>query len=164
MEKGDKGSTMILMGVSGWMFLLVPAYPFNGLWSGDQRPLNGRRRQCSSFNNMKVYSIYFACSAWKHLLTSPKLGFWRFHPQNREQYQQTSKRHIIVRVHVVWAIPCENLLTDLTCRSGPWKSINKCGYILPVCPENPNFWRTVKRCGFCVGRVFSFTVDKPSLR
>ena len=27
MEKGDKGSTMIWMGVSGWMFLLVPAYP-----------------------------------------------------------------------------------------------------------------------------------------
>ena len=26
MEKGDKGSTMIRMGVSGWMFLLVPAY------------------------------------------------------------------------------------------------------------------------------------------
>jgi len=27
MEKGDKGSTMIRMGVCGWMFLLVPAYP-----------------------------------------------------------------------------------------------------------------------------------------
>ena len=27
MEKGDKGSTMIWMGVSWWMFLLVPAYP-----------------------------------------------------------------------------------------------------------------------------------------
>ena len=27
MEKGDKGSTMIRMGVSGWMFLLVPTYP-----------------------------------------------------------------------------------------------------------------------------------------
>jgi len=27
MEKGGKGSTMIRMGVSGWMFLLVPAYP-----------------------------------------------------------------------------------------------------------------------------------------
>ena len=27
MEKDDKGSTMIWMGVSGWMFLLVPAYP-----------------------------------------------------------------------------------------------------------------------------------------
>ena len=27
MEKDDKGSTMIRMGVSGWMFLLVPAYP-----------------------------------------------------------------------------------------------------------------------------------------
>jgi len=27
MEKGDKGSTMIRMGVNGWMFLLVPAYP-----------------------------------------------------------------------------------------------------------------------------------------
>ena len=27
MEKGDKGSTMTRMGVSGWMFLLVPAYP-----------------------------------------------------------------------------------------------------------------------------------------
>jgi len=27
MEKGDKGSTLIRMGVSGWMFLLVPAYP-----------------------------------------------------------------------------------------------------------------------------------------
>ena len=26
MEKGDKGSAMIRMGVSGWMFLLVPAY------------------------------------------------------------------------------------------------------------------------------------------
>jgi len=26
MEKGDKGSTMIRMGVSGRMFLLVPAY------------------------------------------------------------------------------------------------------------------------------------------
>jgi len=27
MEKDDKGSTMIRMGVSGWMFLVVPAYP-----------------------------------------------------------------------------------------------------------------------------------------
>ena len=27
MEKDDKGSTMIRMGVSGWMFLLIPAYP-----------------------------------------------------------------------------------------------------------------------------------------
>jgi len=27
MEKDDKGSTVIRMGVSGWMFLLVPAYP-----------------------------------------------------------------------------------------------------------------------------------------
>ena len=27
MEKDDKGSTMIRTGVSGWMFLLVPAYP-----------------------------------------------------------------------------------------------------------------------------------------
>ena len=27
MEKDDKGSTMIRIGVSGWMFLLVPAYP-----------------------------------------------------------------------------------------------------------------------------------------
>ena len=27
MEKGDKGSTLTKMGVSGWMFLLVPAYP-----------------------------------------------------------------------------------------------------------------------------------------
>ena len=27
MEKGDKGSRMIWMGVCGWMFLLVPAYP-----------------------------------------------------------------------------------------------------------------------------------------
>ena len=27
MEKGDKGSTLIRMGVSGLMFLLVPAYP-----------------------------------------------------------------------------------------------------------------------------------------
>ena len=27
MEKDDKGSTMIRMGVSGWMILLVPAYP-----------------------------------------------------------------------------------------------------------------------------------------
>jgi len=27
MEKDDKESTMIRMGVSGWMFLLVPAYP-----------------------------------------------------------------------------------------------------------------------------------------
>ena len=27
MEKDDKGSTMIPMGVSGWKFLLVPAYP-----------------------------------------------------------------------------------------------------------------------------------------
>jgi len=31
MEKGDKGSTLTRMGVSGWMFLLVPA----------KRPLNG---------------------------------------------------------------------------------------------------------------------------
>ena len=27
MEKGDKGSTLTRMGVSGWMFLLVAAYP-----------------------------------------------------------------------------------------------------------------------------------------
>ena len=27
MEDGDKGCPMIRMGVSGWMFLLVPAYP-----------------------------------------------------------------------------------------------------------------------------------------
>ena len=38
MEKGDKGSTMIRMGVSGWMFLLVPAY----LGCPGSKPLNGR--------------------------------------------------------------------------------------------------------------------------
>jgi len=27
MEKDDKGSTLIRIGVSGWKFLLVPAYP-----------------------------------------------------------------------------------------------------------------------------------------
>ena len=27
MEKGDKGSTLTRMGLSGWLFLLVPAYP-----------------------------------------------------------------------------------------------------------------------------------------
>jgi len=27
MEEDDKGCPMIMMGVSGWMFLLVPAYP-----------------------------------------------------------------------------------------------------------------------------------------
>ena len=27
MEEDDKGCPMIRMGVSGWMFLLVPAYP-----------------------------------------------------------------------------------------------------------------------------------------
>ena len=27
MEEGDKGCLMIRMGVSGWMFLMVPAYP-----------------------------------------------------------------------------------------------------------------------------------------
>ena len=27
MEKGDKESTLTRMGVSRWMFLLVPAYP-----------------------------------------------------------------------------------------------------------------------------------------
>ena len=27
MEEDDKGCPMITMGVSGWMFLLVPAYP-----------------------------------------------------------------------------------------------------------------------------------------
>jgi len=27
MEEGDEGGTMIRRGVSGWVFLLVPAYP-----------------------------------------------------------------------------------------------------------------------------------------
>ena len=27
MEEDDKGCPMIMMGVNGWMFLLVPAYP-----------------------------------------------------------------------------------------------------------------------------------------
>jgi len=27
MEEDDKGCPMVTMGVSGWMFLLVPAYP-----------------------------------------------------------------------------------------------------------------------------------------
>ena len=37
MEEGDKGCAMIRMGVSGSVFLLVPAYP----GSPDQRPLYG---------------------------------------------------------------------------------------------------------------------------
>jgi len=38
MEEDDKGCPMIRMGVSGWVFLLVPAYT---RVVADQRPLNG---------------------------------------------------------------------------------------------------------------------------
>ena len=39
MEKDDKGTTMIRMGVSGWMFLLVPAYPGCPGWKAVKRSL-----------------------------------------------------------------------------------------------------------------------------
>ena len=57
MEKGDKGSTSTRMGVSGWMFLLVPAYP--GV--PDKRPLNGC---CCCW---WVFLNRYSCVAYKRL-------------------------------------------------------------------------------------------------
>jgi len=55
MEKDDKGSTMIRMGVSGWKFLLVPAYPgCPGSKAVKQSSLNGRRTQVSRYQKDKT--------------------------------------------------------------------------------------------------------------
>jgi len=57
MEKDDKGSTMIRMGVSGWMWV-VP----------DQRPLNGRCCCCCCWHND---------AHWSHTADSP-FKLWTF--------------------------------------------------------------------------------------
>jgi len=65
MEKGDKGSTMIRMGVSGWMFLLVPAYP----GCPDQRPLNGRcHMTLAELMNKSDHNLFCKLCAPMHAL------------------------------------------------------------------------------------------------
>ena len=77
MEKGDKGSTLTRMGVSGWMFLLVPAYmgcpgqtavkwllllllqPFDRFWWNLARwcilaPYSGKTIKISNFLKFKM--------------------------------------------------------------------------------------------------------------
>jgi len=72
MEKDDKGSTMIRMGVSGWMFLLVPAYPGCPGSKAVKRSLLlllFRQRYCLSFDwPLRVQRTndfqYWQCDSW----------------------------------------------------------------------------------------------------
>ena len=59
---------------------------------------------------------YFARLAWKRQFTPQKLWFWEYVTLKWGQYQLNPKRHILARVHVVWAIKRENPSTGLTCR------------------------------------------------
>jgi len=69
---------------------------------------------------------YFACLAWKRLFTPWKLRFSEnFTPKMESNAGETPKRHILVRVRVVWAIKPENPSTGLTCRRVDEKGINK---------------------------------------
>jgi len=58
MEEDDKGWPTIRMGLSAWVFLLVPAYP----GFPDQRPLNSCVCVCFviTFSNTLVYGQFFA--------------------------------------------------------------------------------------------------------
>ena len=73
MEKSDKGSTMIQMGVSGWMFLLVPAYPGcpglkavkrSLLLSYPLNPRTGERVAGKYFTNSWGYGAILISRAW----------------------------------------------------------------------------------------------------
>jgi len=75
MEKDDKGSTMIRMGVSGWKSLLVPAYPGCPGSKAVKRSLLGTEcDQVSVFN----FSICYA-TVWPPR-TTPKFVTLHFTP------------------------------------------------------------------------------------
>ena len=99
--------------------------------------------------------------------------FFGFDPLNGKPYQRNPKRHILVRVRVVWAIVRENPSTRLTCRwvsekrvidknwlyfthspiSSPWTDVHQfwhsCrGRHIITCGK---FWWSVDGCRFCCG-------------
>jgi len=53
MEEADKGWLIIRIGVSGWIFLLVPAHP----GSMDKGPWNSCSNSSSTHNIMETYTI-----------------------------------------------------------------------------------------------------------
>jgi len=93
---------------------------------------------CNSLDNMKL-SIFGPFGLKTHI-HAPKLFFWgNFTPKMGSNINKTPKRHILVRVHVDWAIKRENPSMGLTCRwvlrkRYKWKFFR---YILPICPEVP---------------------------
>jgi len=118
---------------------------------------------CSNFNNMKL-SIF--CPFY--LITpiySPKIGVsGGFHLQNRENMNETPKRHTLARVRVVWAIKVSSRIKI---------EMKKNRYNSAICTESPHgrictkfrtavwaaevitctkvFWWSVEGCGFCAG-------------
>jgi len=94
MEEVDKWCLMIRMGVSGWMFFLVPAYlgssgqqqqqrPFNGLWSGTTHsphsPTHTHPDQRASFITFlhlqwSMASCLFNLRAWQSSRTTSFFG------------------------------------------------------------------------------------------
>ena len=71
--------------------------------------------RCISFDNMKL-SI-FCPFGLKTPIHAPKIGvLGYFTPKMGSNVNETPKRHILVRIRVVWAIKRENPSAGLTCR------------------------------------------------
>ena len=125
---------------------------------------------------------FFARLAWKRLFTPQKLGFsGDFTPKMGSNVNETPKRHILARVHVVWAINRENPSSRLTCRwvhekKGINKKISLYFAHLPRSPPSTDlhqiwhsrrgrrrnhlyqfFWWSVKGCLFCGGSKIAIT-------
>ena len=100
-------------------------------WDYPRWPLGGLSRctksgwnRCSSFDNMKL-SI-FCPFGLKTPIHTPKIGvFGGFHPKIGSNINETSKRHTLAWVRVVWAIKPENPSTGVTCRWVHKKGINR---------------------------------------
>ena len=146
-----------------------------------------KKATAAILDSQKFEIQYFARFAWKRLFTPLKLGFWRFHPQNEEQYQRNPKKaHLCASPrrlrHQAWKFRRRVWPVG----EFPKKGINeKIRYISPICPKAPwtdlhqiwhshrgrqcnhlyqFFWWSVKTCGFCEGSKFASPIDKASRR
>ena len=166
------------------IFDLLGAY-----WDHPRWPLGGLYRcakcgwnQCSSFDNMKL--AIFRQIGLKKPIHAPKIVFFgNFAPKMGSNINETTKRHTLARVRIVWAIKREIPSTGLTCRWVPKTGINENFFPLYFTrlPRSPHgrictkfgtaigaaevitctiFWWSVKGCAFYGGSKIAISYQQ----
>ena len=103
---GDKGSTMIRMGVSGWMFLLVPAYP----GCPGSKPLNGRcccvNIYLSLFEFWNAFALCCKVWLWEHFrwFHASFTHWWSVSPIGLKHFWVSKLSSLLIRAFCTWNI------------------------------------------------------------